>query len=93
METQYSLLGYRIDLYFYDYEIAADIDENSHSDRNIGYEIKRQKAIEQELGCEFIRTDPHKNILRFDIFETIKERFRHIEQSSNQLTKKSTKKH
>ena len=80
METQYSVLGYRIDLYFYDYKIATDIDENSHSDRNIDYEIKRQKAIEQELGCKFIRIDPDKE--DFGIFEAINEIFRHIKQST-----------
>ena len=61
MQTRYSVLGYRIDLYFHDYKLAIEIDENERSDRNIDYEIKRQKIIiEQELGCEFIRTDPGK---------------------------------
>ena len=44
--------------------------------RNVDYKIKRQKAIEQELGCKFIRIDPDKE--DFDIFRTIKEIFRHI---------------
>ena len=50
MQTRYSVLGYRIDLYFHDYKLATEIDKNGHSNRNTGYEIKRQKAIEQELG-------------------------------------------
>lgn len=50
MQIQYSVLVYRIDLYFCDYKIAIEIDENGHSDRNIGYGIERQKAIEQNLG-------------------------------------------
>ena len=54
MQTQYSVSGYRIDLYFHEYKLAIEIDENRHSDRNIDYEVKRQKAIEQELGREFI---------------------------------------
>ena len=90
MQTRYSVLGYRIDLYFHDYKLAIEIDKNGHSNRNIGYEIKRQKAIEQELGFEFIRTDPDEE--DFDIFKTINEIFRHIKQSPNQLTKQSTKK-
>ena len=53
---------------------------------NIGYEIKRQKAIEQELGCEFTRIDPDKE--EFDIFKAVNEIFRQIEKSSNQLAKK-----
>ena len=58
MQTQYNILGYRIGQYFYDYKLAIEIDENGHSDRNIYYEIKGQKAIEQELSSRFIRTDP-----------------------------------
>ena len=88
MQTQYSVLGYRIHLYFHDYKLEIEIDENDHSDRNIDYELKRQKLIEQELGCEFIRFDPGKK----DIFTAIKEIFKHIKQSSDQLTKKATEK-
>ena len=88
IQTQYSVLGYGIHLYFHDYKLEIEIDENDHSDRNIDYELKRQKVIEQELGCEFIRFDPRKK----DIFTAIKEIFKHIKQSSNQLTKKATKK-
>ena len=36
------------------------LDENEHSVRNVDYEIKRQKAVEQEIVCEFIRNDPDK---------------------------------
>ena len=59
------MLGYRIDLYFHEYILVIEIDENGHSDRNMDYEIKKQKAIEQELGCEFIRIYPGKKILIF----------------------------
>ena len=54
MQTQYNVLSYSIDLHLHDYEIATEVDENSHSDRNINYEIKKQKAIEQKLGVNFI---------------------------------------
>ena len=40
------MLGYRIDLYFHDYKLPIETDENGHSNRNIDYEIKRQNAIE-----------------------------------------------
>ena len=49
MQTQYSVLSYRIDLYFHNQNLAIEIDENEHNDRNINYEIKIQKAIEQKL--------------------------------------------
>ena len=87
MRTHYSVLGYRIDLYFHDYKFAIEIDENGRIDKNIDYEIERKKAIEQELGCQFIRTDPDKE--HFDIFKAIDEIFRHIKQSSSQLSKNS----
>ena len=38
-QTQYNVLSYRIDLYFYDYKLAIEVDEN---DRNIDDNIKRQ---------------------------------------------------
>ena len=68
------ILSYRMDLYFY------EINENGHIDRNIDYEIKRQKEIEQELGCKFIKIDPDKE--DFDIFKAVNEIFRHIKQST-----------
>ena len=67
MQTQYSVLDYRFDLYFDDYKLAIEIDETEHSDLNIDYEIKKQKATEQELNCEFIRIDPDKE--DFNIFK------------------------
>ena len=57
-KTQYIAIGYRIDVYFHDYKLAIEIDENGQSDRDIDCEVKRQKAIAQELGCKFIRIDP-----------------------------------
>ena len=75
MQRQNSALDYRIDLYFHEYKLAIEIDENNHSNRNIDYEIKRQKAIEQELGFKFIIIDPHKE--EFDIFKAVNEIFRH----------------
>ena len=45
MQTQYNVLSYTIDLYFHDYKLTIEIYENGHSDRNIDYEIKKQKAI------------------------------------------------
>ena len=76
------LLEYRIDLYFHDYKLAIGIDENEQSNRNIEYEIKRQKAIEEELGCEFIRINLEKE--DFNIFKVITEIIRYIKQSSKE---------
>ena len=48
-------------------------------------EIKRQKAIEQELDCKFTKIDSDKE--DFDIFKTINEVFRHIKQSTKKARK------
>ena len=81
IQTQYNVLGYRIDLNFHDYKLAIEIDENGSSDRNIDNEIKRQKTIEQKLGCKFIRIDPDKE--NFDVFKAINKILKYIKQSSN----------
>ena len=47
MQTQDNVLGYKIDLYFYDYRLAVEIDEKAHKDRNIDHEIERQKVLEK----------------------------------------------
>ena len=39
IQTQYGVLGYRIDLYFHDYKLAIEVDEKVHQDRNIDHEI------------------------------------------------------
>ena len=55
---QYTVLGYRIDLYFYEYKLAIEIDELGHNYKNTDYEIKRQREIEKELNFVLIRTNP-----------------------------------
>ena len=55
MQTQHSVLGYRIDLYFHEYRLAIEVDELGHNDRSADYEIQRQRALERERDCVFIR--------------------------------------
>ena len=71
MQTQYSVLGYRIDLYFHKHKLAIEVDELGHADRNLSNEIERQKALEKELDCVFIRTNPDEK--NFNIFKEIKD--------------------
>ena len=54
MQTQYTAIGYRIDLYFHKHKHAIEIDELGHADRNLNNEIERHKALEIELDCVFI---------------------------------------
>ena len=57
---QHAVLGCTIDLYFPEHKLAIEVDEKGHDDRDIDYEIKRQKAIERDRGCKFIRSNPDK---------------------------------
>ena len=42
MQTQHSVLGYRIDLYFHQHKLAVQVDKLEHADRNLSNEIERQ---------------------------------------------------
>ena len=42
-------------IYFTKYCLAIDIDEKGHTDRDLIFEEKRQKALEKKLNCTFIR--------------------------------------
>ena len=76
MQTQYSVLGYRLDLYFPKYKLAIEVDELGHINGNINNEIERQKALEKELNCIFIRINPDEK--DFNIFKKINKIYRHI---------------
>ena len=78
-------------MYFHDYKLAIETDQKGYSDRSIDYEIKRQKAMEQELGCKFIRIGPGKE--EFHTFRATDEIFRHFKQSTKKtlISKISTR--
>ena len=46
---------FRIDVYFTEYFLAIEIDEQNHEGRELIFEKKRQEALEKKLGCKFIR--------------------------------------
>ena len=86
---QHNVLGYRIDAYFPKYELAIEVDEQGHNDRDIDYEIQRQKALQKELGCNFIRINPAKK--HFNIFVETGKMENYITKSIKKLTEESTK--
>ena len=45
----------KIDIYFAKHFLAVEIDKKGHTDRDLIFEEKRQKALEKKLNCEFIR--------------------------------------
>ena len=47
----------RIDVNFFEYLLAVEIDEKKHASRDLIFEEKRQEAPEKKSNCEFIRTN------------------------------------
>lgn len=52
---QYRVFDYRIDYYIPSLNIAIEYDENNHKNYTYEQHEGRQKKIEKELGCKFIR--------------------------------------
>ena len=46
---------FRIDVYFKEFLLAVEIDEKGHTNRDLVFEEKKQKALEKKLGCKFHR--------------------------------------
>lgn len=46
MQSQCSVLAYKIDLYFYEYKLVIEVDKLGRNDRMIDYKIQRQKTTE-----------------------------------------------
>ena len=82
MQTKYTVLNYRTDLYFHEYKLAIEVDELGHNDRNIDYEIQRQTALEKKLGCVFIRINP--GVADFNICKEINKIHRQFKQLTKQ---------
>ena len=78
MQTQYSVLGYRVDLYFHDYKYAIVVDELGHNDESIDYERK-------ELSCEFIRIN--KKLTKKYLIDKVSQRILELSFKSNHSIK------
>ncbi|MFU2417251.1 BRO family protein [Peptacetobacter sp. AB800] len=52
---QYPILNYRIDYYIPQIKLAIEYDENNHNSYSYETQEGRQKQIEKELGCKFVR--------------------------------------
>ena len=71
---QYNTLKYRIDYYIPSLNIAIEYDENGHEYYSYEEHECRQKEIENELGCRFIRVTDNDTHY-FNIGKVIKEIF------------------
>ena len=56
--------------------------ESGHADRNLSNETERQKALEKELDCVFIRINPDEE--NFNIFKEINKIHKQIKKSTKQ---------
>ena len=73
MRQQYPVKGYRVDLYFPDYDLCIECDENNHNDRDEDYEKTRQRRITKRIKCQWLRFDPDSD--DFNIFKVINQIF------------------
>ena len=78
MKQQFSIMSYRIDLYFLEHKLAIECDEHDHKDRDIDHEIRRQKFIEDQLNCKFIRYN--RDAKGFTIESVLNKIFQYIYQ-------------
>lgn len=71
---QYHILSYRIDYYIPSLNIAIEYDENDHKNYTYEQHEGRQKEIEKELNCKFIRVSD-KNTNSYNVGLVIKDIF------------------
>ena len=82
MVEQYTVLTYRLDLYFPRYKLAIECDENHHNQFADDYrELKIKKNIPD---CVFIRFKPFDK--NFNIFKVINQIYQHIIAQKNTET-------
>lgn len=92
-EEQYVIGKYRIDLFFPQYMLAIECDENHHNSMmNTENDIKRENEIKEQLdGCVFIRYKPFLN--DFNIFTVINKIYNHIMECIERERKKEREQH
>ena len=85
MQTQNSVLGYRIDLYFHVYKLAIAIDENWKPLKYSSWNKKTKKQWKQEIRRDFNEIGTDKEC--FDIIKAIHKISSHINHLINWLKK------
>ena len=72
---QYTVLKYSIDYYIPSLNIAIEYDENNHNHYTYKQHEGRQKEIEEEIGCRFIRVSDEETHF-YNVGYVIKEIFK-----------------
>jgi very-short-patch-repair endonuclease len=75
-EKQFCVDKYKIDIYFTEYKLAIECDEEIVHKNKFEKDYKRQQIIEEILGCKFLRFNPNKK--NFNIGNIISQIFKHI---------------
>ena len=70
VKRQHTIGKYRVDLYFIDYKLAIECDENNHDDRDATDERIREEYI-LSLGNKMIRYNPNEP--NFDLSNVLKQ--------------------
>lgn len=80
IKLQFKVEQYKLDMYFLDYKLAIEFDEKYHASQSqVELDVMRQKIIENELKCSFIRVPEKSNI-----FEIIGQIYTYIKTYSPQ---------
>ena len=83
---------FRIDIYFSKCFLAVEIDGKGHTDRDLIFEQKRQKALEKKLGCKFIRINTSNAKNGYDLDYEVGNVQTFIDEFKNKKIKKLEKK-
>jgi len=70
VKRQFTIGKYRADLYFIDYKLVIECDENNHNDRDPENEKIREMYI-MSFGNKIIRYNPNEN--GFDLSNVLRE--------------------
>ena len=81
-----------IDIYFSECFLAVEVDEKGHTDKDIIFEKKRQKALEKKLGCKFIRINTSNAKNSYDLDYEVGNVQEFIDEFKNKKIKKLEKK-
>ena len=52
-------------MFFSEYNLAAEVDEKGHTDRNLIFEKKRQEALEKKSIVNLLEAIPIKKIMMY----------------------------
>ena len=81
-------IAFRVDVYFSEDNVSVELDEKGHTDKDSIFEKKRQEALEKNIDCKFITTNPNKE--DYDVFYEIGRMQRFISEFKKKRLKEQT---